>query len=147
MGNCCVKKSARYLFSNGFYDGSFRELVLGGESNKTSWNDALMEHTVLPLVLNYLLWILEPNFAMITLNSWIMSYKCVCSSKMTWTPQQKVFCSTFNIASKYFKFVTKKFEIKFKIRVSPSKSAKKCSIQLFNASMANFGSKISKKIV
>ena len=99
------------------------------------------------LVLNYLLGILEPNFAMITLNSWIMSYKCVCSSKMTWTPQQKVFYSTFNITSKYFKFVTKKFEIKSKTRVSPSKSTRKCSIQLFNASMANFGSKISKKVV
>ena len=48
------KVSARYLLSNGFYDGSFRELVLGGESKKTSWNDALIEH--------YLLGILEPNF-------------------------------------------------------------------------------------
>ena len=31
---------------------------------------------------------------MITLNSLITSYKCVCSSKMPWTPQQKAFCAT-----------------------------------------------------
>ena len=43
-------------------------------------------------------------------------------------------------------FVRKKFEIKFKTRVSPSKSDKKnCSIHLFNAIMANFGSKIAKR--
>ena len=145
MSNCCAKSSARYLPSNGFYDGSFRELVFGGESkkNKLKWRSHGAQ--CFALVLNYLLGILEPNFAMITLNSWIMSYKCVCSSKMTWTPQQKVFCSTLNIASKSFKFVRKKFEIKFKTYVSPSKLAEKCSIQLFNAIMANFGSKIPKR--
>ena len=41
---------------------------------------------------------------------------------MPWTPQQKAFCVTLYFASKSFKFVRKKFEIKFKTSKSPSKT-------------------------
>ena len=41
---------------------------------------------------------------------------------MPCTPQQKVFCATLYFASKSFKFVKKKFEIKFKTHVSPTKA-------------------------
>ena len=45
---------------------------------------------------------------------------------MPWTSQQKAFCATLYFASKSFKFVRKKFEIKFKTQVSPTK-AKICA--------------------
>ena len=66
----CVKKSARYLFSNGFYDGSLRELVLG-ENRKIMLKWRTYGAQCFALVLNYLFGILEPKFAMIALNSWI----------------------------------------------------------------------------
>jgi len=64
---------------------------------------------------------------------------------MTWTPQQKVFYSTLNNSSKSFKFVRKKFEIKFKPAFHHQNQLKKYSIQLLNAIIANVGSKIPKR--
>ena len=75
MGNCCVKKSARYLFSNGFYDGSLRELVFGeNRKNMLKWRTYGAQ--CFALVLNYLFGILEPKFVMIALNSWIEHFFC-----------------------------------------------------------------------